>query len=735
MNVFELFAKLGLDTSEYEKGLDDSEKKASSFGENLGKTIGTGAKIAGAALAATGAAAIGAGSAFAQGISNTAALFDTIDKGSQKMGISAEKYQEWDFILQHNGSSIESLRTGMKTLANAVESGNEAFERIGLTQEQIASMSQEELFAATIQGLQNVESTTERTYLAGQLLGRGATELGSLLNMTAEETDQMRQSVHDLGGVMSDTAIKDGARFQDALQDMTVSFNGVKNSLLSQFLPSISTVMEGLSKVFSGSEEEGLKAIDNGVQNFISAMNSTLPKAMQIGGKIITTLISAISKNLPSLLQEGSAVLSELIQGIIVALPSLLQSAMIIISAIGSALLDNAELLLNTGIELLMILMNGLTDALPSAIPAIISIITMIITTLTAPENLNAFIQGALALIMALADGIVVALPQLVAVIPTVIENLVSALIDNAPLVLETTLYLIGALTVAVLEALMSLLGTSLSDVGEGISNIFNSVKNWFSKIGQFFANTANKFLKKVVDFLNAIVRFLENPKEGVENAINYIKTSISNGIQNIKNFLTNAKNFTTNTFTNIKNFVTNTFENLKTFIPNAIENIKNNFTNKFNAMKNNVFNIFNNIKQAIQNAINTIKGILSGEISFPKIKMPHFKINGQFSLNPPSVPTLSIEWYKKAMNTPYLLDGATIFGAANGKLLGGGEAGSELVIGTDKLMSMMREATIGGRDIIINVYGTQGQNVRELAKEVSKELQNLINDKEKVYA
>ena len=109
-------------------------------------------------------------------------------------------------------------------MANAVENGNKAFQRIGLTQEELANMSQEEIFDATIAGLQNVEDETERTYLAGQLLGRGATELGALLNTSAEETQAMKDRVHELGGVMSDEAVKSAAAYQDQLQDMKTAF-------------------------------------------------------------------------------------------------------------------------------------------------------------------------------------------------------------------------------------------------------------------------------------------------------------------------------------------------------------------------------------------------------------------------------------------------------------------------------------------------------------------------------
>ena len=679
MNVFELFATLGLDTTQYDEGLEGAEQKGSSFGQKLGTVVGTGAKVAGAAIAATGAALVGTTTAFANGISETASYFDAIDKGSQKMGISAGKYQEWDFILQHNGSSIESLKTGMKTLANAVESGNEAFERIGLTQEEIASMSQEELFAATIEGLQNVSDTTERTYLAGQLLGRGATELGALLNMSAEETDAMRESVHQLGGVMTDMAIKDGARFQDALQDVQVSFSGVKNRLLGQFLPSVSQAMEGLAQVFAGNEEEGLATIESGVDNFISAMNRVLPKAIQIGGRIISSLISAISTNLPSLLRSGTSVLNELIHGIIVALPSLLESAMIIIENIGSALLDNAELLLNTGLQLLMMLMAGITDSLPSAIPAIVSVITMIITTLTSPENLDAFIQGALALIMALADGLVLALPNLVAVIPVVIDNLVTALIDNAPMVLETTLYLLGALAYAVLMSLGELLASAIDILSSHLADMFTKASEFGQRVGAW-----------------------------------------------LRNAISNTKNNVSNFFTSIGNFFSNGFSNIKSKVESGLNAVKEKFTG-----------IFDKVKNTVKNAIEYIKGLFKFEWSLPDIKLPHFSISGKLDLlaSPPQIPRVSVDWYKKAMDEPYLLNNATIFGASNGRLLGGGEAGSELVVGTDKLMSMIRGASLGSNPITINVYGAEGQDVRLLAKEVSRELQNLVDDKNRVFA
>ena len=286
MDVFDLLAKISLDTSEYEQGLNSAEQKSSSFGTSLKSGIGAAAKVGTAAVAALGATVVAGGKALVNGVSAVASYGDNVDKMSQKMGMTAEAFQEWDFVLQHNGSSIETMKASMKTLASAAETDSEAFERLGLSQEEISNMSQEDLFGATITALQNVESTTERTYLAGQLLGRGATELGPLLNMTAEETEEMRKSVHDLGGVMTDTAVKDAARFQDSLQDAQYAVSGLKNVFLGELLPSFSDVLDGFSALISGSDETG-EQFSKGIERAIDSITDMLPRFINVGGKLI----------------------------------------------------------------------------------------------------------------------------------------------------------------------------------------------------------------------------------------------------------------------------------------------------------------------------------------------------------------------------------------------------------------------------------------------------------------
>ena len=315
MDVFDLFAKISLDTSEYESGLSDAESKASSFGKSLGSGLSKMAKIGTVAIAGVTTAAAGVSSMFIKGASSVAEYGDNIDKMSQKLGLSAEAYQEWDAVMQHSGTTMDAMSRGMQTLQkNAVNSADK-FEALGITQEQLAEMSTEELFEATITGLQNMEEGAERTALANELLGGSAKELGALLNTSAAETKAMRDRVHELGGVMSDEAVKSAAQYQDTLQDMKTAFSGLQRGIQSDFMPAITTVMEGLTELFSGGD--GIGKINEGITTFINKMVDALPDVMDTGVKIVSALAGAIIDNIPQIISAGVKLLSGLVKGLI----------------------------------------------------------------------------------------------------------------------------------------------------------------------------------------------------------------------------------------------------------------------------------------------------------------------------------------------------------------------------------------------------------------------------------
>lgn len=335
-------------------------------------------------------------------ITGAAEYGDTIDKMSQKMGMSSDAYQEWDFVLQHCGASIESLKPAMKTLATAAENGSDAFAKLGLSQEQIAGMSQEQLFDATIAGLQNVTDETQRTYLAGQLLGKGATELGPLLNTSADDVADMRAQVHDLGGVMGSDAVKAAAAYQDSLQNMQYAFSGLKNNISGELLPTLTLIMDGITKMLTGGGDEVAAAV----------------------GDLVVSLSGQLTAQAPRMMSVALTFVAALVTGLLSALPDLTGAA---VDLVGSLLL-------------------GFAEQLPNIIVSAATAVQGIADKLTAPESITLLVQAAVQILLALAQGLVGALPELIDTIPIIITNLVDAILSSLPEIVEAGLQIIIAL-------------------------------------------------------------------------------------------------------------------------------------------------------------------------------------------------------------------------------------------------------------------------------------------------
>lgn len=469
MNVFDLFASLKLDDSEYQEGLSDAEKKADSGGSKIGKALKTASVVGGAAMATIGAATIKMGKDFINGANDVASYGDTIDKQSQKLGISAQAYQEWDFILQHSGASVDSLKASMKTLTSQVDKGSEAFAQLGISEAELANLSQEELFSRVITGLQGMEEGTERAALAQELLGKGAIEMGALLNTSAEETEAMRKQVHDLGGVMSDDAVKASAKYQDAMQNMQTSMDGLKRNLMADFLPSLSTVMDGVSQIFAGNYDEGLDSISTAIDETITQITDKLPMIIELGGKLLMTLAESIIQNLPMILE--------------------------------------------TGLNVIITLAQGIAASLPSLVPSIIEVILKIVEVLTNPETLMQLIDAAIQIIIGLAEGLIMALPKLIEYLPQIILNIVTALIELAPELVKASLQLIIQLGLGLIN--------SVGKIIEAVGKVFTSIKDSFMERIQ----AAKEWGRDLIEnFLGGIKEKWNALKETVSNIAGTIK-------------------------------------------------------------------------------------------------------------------------------------------------------------------------------------------------------------------
>lgn len=408
-------------------------------------------------------------------ITGAAEYGDTIDKMSQKMGMSSDAYQEWDFVLQHCGASIESLKPAMKTLATAAENGSDAFAQLGISQEQIAGMSQEQLFDATIAGLQNVTDETQRTYLAGKLLGKGATELGPLLNTSADDVADMRAQVHDLGGVMGSDAVKAAAAYQDSLQNMQYAFSGLKNNISGELLPTLTLIMDGVTKMLTGGGDEVAAAVGDLVVSLSGQLTAQSPRMMSVALTFIAALVTGLLSALPDLTGTSVELVGALLLGIAEQLPGIIVAAATAVQGIADKLTspESITLLVQAAVQILLALANGLVGALPELIDTIPIIITNLVDAVLA--SLPEIVEAGLQIIIALASGIITNSGHVLAVVPKLIVALVHAF--------GSYVSSVAGIGKAIVDGIRKGITEQWQRLKADVSNLFTGLVDWIKKL------------------------------------------------------------------------------------------------------------------------------------------------------------------------------------------------------------------------------------------------------------
>jgi len=187
---------------------------------------------------------------------------------------------------------------------------------------------------------------------------------------------------------------------------------------------------------------------------------------------------------------------------------------------------------------------------------------------------------------------------------------------------------------------------------------------------------------------------WFRNAVNGLWNGIKTTVTTVGNAIGSVlKDKWANIKKAYDEHGGGLKGIAAATMQAIKEKMTLGFDIINKLTGGKLDVLKQKVTNVFNSVKDFIHNAIERIKSFFNFNWELPKIKLPHFKIEGKFSLNPPQVPHLTVEWYRKAMENGMILNSPTIFGFNNGRPIGGGDAGPEAVVGVDSLRSMIQSA------------------------------------------
>lgn len=283
--------------------------------------------------------------------------------------------------------------------------------------------------------------------------------------------------------------------------------------------------------------------------------------------------------------------------------------------------------------------------------------------------------------------------------------------------------------------------GNLWTTICNGIGQMVESLKQWFSGLWTHLQSVWNgicnvvqtavmllgSILQAAFDIITLPFRLIwENCKEAVTAAWNGIKSVVSSAINavssvissvmntirtvistvwtaistNVSNAVNSIKNVVTSVFNAVKSVASSVWNSIKSVIGSVVDGIKSKVSSVFNALKSTVSSVFNGIKSVatsvwngiksaittpieaaknkVKSVVDAIKGFFSGmKLSLPHIKLPHFKVSGKLSISPPSVPHLSIDWYKEGG----IMARPTVFGMNGSSLMAGGEAGQEAIL------------------------------------------------------
>ena len=457
---------------------DSAGKSAGSkFGQAFGGALKTGGKI----MAGMGAAATALTGTLIAGANATAEYGDNIDKMSQKLGMSTTSFQKWDYVLSQSGADINSMQVGMKTLTNKLddakngsESAQQMFAALGLSMEDLNKMSREEVFENVIYGFQGMADSTERAALANDLFGKSGQELTPLFNSSIENTQELLKASEDLGMVMSEDAVKAAAHYHDSLDTLQRSLSGAKNNMLSEFLPAMTSVMDGLTAIFNG-DSGGIEQVKIGIRAFTLHLQEMIPAIIDVGSQLLVSLANAIISSLPALLEAAISTVQALTEGLLTP--------------------DNIILLVNAALDITMALMEGLIDALPLIIQAMTTFITTICERLSNPDSIQRLLKAAWEIVKALAKGLWDAFPQIASALGQVANAMFQV---------------IGQWFSKMLQKGKELVGKIGEGLRSGISNIMSIGRNIVEGIWNGISNALGWIKSKIRGWVGDVMSFLK---------------------------------------------------------------------------------------------------------------------------------------------------------------------------------------------------------------------------------
>lgn len=287
--------------TDFSKKIEQSKEKL----DSVKRSLSSGIKTAGKWAAATGAAAV---TGIIKVAEEASEKLDTVDKMSQKIGVSRQTYQELDFVFSQFGTNVDGLKNGLKTLRSVMDTtaqgtskNKTALEELGISAIDVSGnlRDSEDVMWETFKTLQGMENQTKKARLATKLFGKAGLELMPMLNGSAGSVENLRKKAHKLGLVLDNETIDKGVEFKDTLDQTKRALSAVGTELGAAFMPAMVRVMRKVQDKMPEIRKmvEGFgKKVENDIEWFIDN-GDTVIKLVKAAGIEIAGIYTAIKAN------------------------------------------------------------------------------------------------------------------------------------------------------------------------------------------------------------------------------------------------------------------------------------------------------------------------------------------------------------------------------------------------------------------------------------------------------
>ena len=330
-----------------------------------------------------------------------------------------------------------------------------------------------------------------------------------------------------------------------------------------------------------------------------------------------------------------------------------------------------------------------------------------------------------------------------------ILDGIGEMIMKIAPIIEEKAPGLIKKMTpmiVSILDALIRIIADSFTTLApvivDALWKLWDSVWDEILKEHPFLVvvrsllepGYAQKFIIKNYPIVGKLL--IKKLAEGIASKFSEFKKNIKEKFDNIKRTISevweNIKKRTKETWQNIFDRITSPIKAIKKFVSEKFKQIKGTF-DEFKKKISNVFSTvyktitapFKKAWEKLSEIVEKIKKVFSFDLEFPKIKLPTFKLDGKFSLKPPSVPKIKLDWktYAKAYDTPYLFTTPTLMPTDSGWKGFGDRPGGEIVYGRNQLMRDISQASRGGNTFNITLIANNQENPEEFAMRCARQL------------